>query len=67
MNVPILNLNDFFSEMSPSERWTIVEPLLAKDGRHGVAMAIDEPPGKVMTIGKLHWSLSTGTSFSTTL
>ena len=42
MNVPILNLNELFSEMSPSERWTIVEPLLARDG----------PPGNVMTIGK---------------
>ena len=50
--------------MFPSERWTIVEPLLTKDERHGIAMAINGPPGNVMTIGELHSSLSTGTPFS---
>ena len=50
--------------MFPSERWTIVETSLVRDGRHGIAMAIDEPPGNVMTMGELHWSLSTGTPCS---
>ena len=27
-------------------------------------MAIDGPPENIMTIGKLHWSLGTGTPFS---
>ena len=33
-------------------------PSLDKDGRHGIAMAIDGPPGNVKTISELHWSLS---------
>ena len=45
--------------MFPSERWTIVEPLLARDERQVIAVAIDAHRGNVMTIGELHWSLST--------
>ena len=35
-------------------------PSLARDGRHGIAMAIDGHPGNAITIGELQWSLSTG-------
>ena len=64
MNMSTLNLNEFFSEMFLSEQWTIVEQFLARDERHGIALAIDGPFGNVMTIGELHWSLSTGTPIS---
>ena len=67
MNMSILNLNEFFPEMFPLERWAIVEPLLPSDEHHGMAMAIDGPPRNVMTIGEPHWSLSTGTLFSATV
>ena len=50
--------------MFPSEQWIINEPLLASVGRLGIAMALDGPPGNVMNISELHWSLSTGTLFS---
>ena len=63
MNMSILNLNDIFGLIS-SERWTIVEASLANDGRHGIAMGQDAPPGKTSIIGELHWSLCTGKSFS---
>ena len=53
--------------MFPSERWTIVEPLLASDERYGITMAIDGAPGNIMTIDELHRSLSTVTPFSTTV
>ena len=46
--------------MFPCQRWTIAEPSLARDGRHGIAMTIDWPSGNVMTISELHWSLITG-------
>ena len=57
-------LEHIFSKKFPSERWTIVEPSLTRDGRHGIAMPIDGSPGNVLTIGELHWSLSTSTPFS---
>ena len=60
MNISILNLNEFFFRNVSSQQWTIAESSLARDGRHGVAMAIDGHPGIAMTIGELHWSLSTG-------
>ena len=57
MNKSILNLNDSF------RIFFIIsdEPSLARNGRHGIAMAIDGAPWNVMTIGELQWSLSTGT------
>ena len=51
MSMPILNLNEFFSELLPSERRKIIEPTLT---RYGIAMVI----------GEMHWSLSTGTPFA---
>ena len=60
-------LERIFSEMFSSERWTIVEPLLAMDERNGIVMAICGPPGIVMSIGDSHWSLSRGTPFSATI
>ena len=51
MNKSNLNLNEFFSsKFFHDQRWTIAEPSLATDARHGIAM----------TIVELHWSLSTG-------
>ena len=47
-------LERIFSNMFPSDRWTIVESSLAKVGCHRIAMAIDGPPGNVMTVGELH-------------
>ena len=64
MNMSILNLNELFLKCF---HLTIVEPFLARDERHGIAMAIDGPPGNVMTLSELHWSLSTGTLFSATI
>ena len=56
MNMSFLNLKEFlFRNVLMS-----AEPLLARDGRHGIAMAIDGSSGNVMTIGELHWNLSTG-------
>ena len=43
MNMSILNLNEFFSEMVPCHRWTIAEPSLAQDVRYGITMATDGP------------------------
>ena len=43
MNMSILNLNELFYEIIPSERWTIVESSLAGRARHGIDMAIDGP------------------------
>ena len=63
----VVNLNDLFSEMSPSGRWTIVGPLLDRDYRHGMVMGFDGPPGNARTIGELQWSLRMGTSFSSTV
>ena len=63
----IFQLERFFSGMLPSERWTIIEPFLAKVERNGIVMAIGGAPGNVMTIGELHWSLSTGTLFPATV
>ena len=67
MKMTNLNLNEFFPEMFPSERWIIFEPLLAKDECHGIAMAIYGPSGNVLTIGEVHWSLNTVTFFSATV
>ena len=36
MNISILYLNEFFWNV-----WTIVEPLLARNERHGISMATD--------------------------
>ena len=61
MNMSNLNLNKFFSpKFYHDQRWTIAEPSLVRDGPHGIAMAIDGPPGNAMTIGELHWVFSTG-------
>ena len=57
-------LERIFSEMFPTERWTIDDPSQASDGRYGIALAIDELHGNVMNIGEQHWSLSTGTPLS---
>ena len=62
-----LNLNKVFSEVFPSERRTIVEPLLARYEHYGITMNIDGPTGIVLTIGAQHWSLSTGSLFSATV
>ena len=67
MNMSNLNLNELFSEMFPFDRWTIVEPLLARDGCHGIAIATDGPPGNVMIIGELQRCLSTATFFPATV
>ena len=65
MNKSIFNLNEFFSpKFFHDQRGTIAEPSPAKDGRPGITMAIDEALGNAMTIGELHWSLSTGLYFS---
>ena len=61
MKMSNLNLNEFFSsKFFHDQRWTIAVPSLARDGRHGIAMTTDGPPGNAVTIGELHWSLSTG-------
>ena len=61
MNMSNLNLNEFFSsKFFHDQRWAIAEPSLVRDGRHGIDMTIHGPPGNAMTIGELHWSLSTG-------
>ena len=60
MDMSNLHLNDFFSKLFHDQLWTIDEPSVARYGRHGIAMAIDGPPGNVMSAGELHWSLSTG-------
>ena len=61
MNMPTLNLNDFFPNSFLHRQRTIAEPSLTRDGHHGIAMAIDWPLGNVIIISELHWNLSTGT------
>ena len=68
MNMSHLSLNEFFSSnFFHDQRWTIAEPSLARDGRQGIAMAFDGPPGNAMTIDELHWSLSTGNTIVKTV
>ena len=69
MNMSNLNLNEFFSsKFFYDQRWSIAgqgwAPWDSHDHRWlpGIVMTIDGPPGNAMTIGELHWSLSTGTT-----
>ena len=50
----------FFPKFFHDQRWTIAEPVLARDGHHGIAMVIVGPPGNAITISELFWNLNTG-------